>query len=646
MRSRLAVAALIAAACHSQQTPERPTQSTSTLALSQDDTYLYAVDADNETLSVLDTRSDAKIAEVKVGAGAHLVTVGPDDTVYVANRYGRSVSVVRRGEWSEAARWTAGEEPVGLTVSADGKTLYVVNAVTPDSVQHGAVLALDTASGETLWTLPVGEEPRSIALVGDSHAAVTLLKAGDVQLLDLSHVAVERAKTDTFERMNKTALQHLAQSPQFAVDTQHPRALGAVVASPGADSVHAIGITARAGPQAAWGGCAGTLLAAPAMLTFDRDGNSQADDVFQCTGGQAGPRTIMIPPGQNQFFGTGETNPNLIQGPSAVAIERSGRWMYVAHQHSNNVAIISTVQESPGFNAGAANVQTVVAVGSGPNGIAVRRDGTKAYVLNAFDHTVSVLGDDGRHGVMKLHDVSVGGEVLSPAAVAGRKLFFSAVDSRMSSGVLGAACATCHIDNGQEDGHVWTFAEGKRQTMSLVGGRLKGTEPFHWDGRLADLDVLMKDTTTTRMGGHGTTAAMTFEVNAYLETLRAPVNPKKHEQLTAAQARGAVVYQRAECGTCHGGAKLTNNLYAHVGTDESNGQPAVFGQSTLPSFPNGGPNVPSLLGLARTAPYLHDGTAATLRERITQGKAADLHGKTSSLSEQDVDDLVEYLETL
>ena len=57
-------------------------------------------------------------------------------------------------------------------------------------------------------------------------------------------------------------------------------------------------------------------------------------------------------------------------------------------------------------------------------------------------------------------------------------------------------------------------------------------------------------------------------------------------------------------------------------------------------------NTPSLLGLARTAPYLHDGSASTLKERLVQGRQSNRHGSTSHLSDADIDDLVAYLQTL
>ena len=48
----------------------------------------------------------------------------------------------------------------------------------------------------------------------------------------------------------------------------------------------------------------------------------------------------------------------------------------------------------------------------------------------------------------------------------------------------------------------------------------------------------------------------------------------------------------------------------------------------------------------RTAPYMHDGSAATLKEVLTSANPNDRHGKTSHLSTAQLDDLVAYLKSL
>ena len=83
----------------------------------------------------------------------------------------------------------------------------------------------------------------------------------------------------------------------------------------------------------------------------------------------------------------------------------------------------------------------------------------------------------------------------------------------------------------------------------------------------------------------------------------------------------------AGCGSCHNGAKLTNNVTVDVGT-------------------GGAFQVPSLVGLAVRAPFIHNGCARTLKERFTACGGGDRHGKTSHLTSAQIDDLVAYLETL
>ena len=55
---------------------------------------------------------------------------------------------------------------------------------------------------------------------------------------------------------------------------------------------------------------------------------------------------------------------------------------------------------------------------------------------------------------------------------------------------------------------------------------------------------------------------------------------------------------------------------------------------------------PTLIEIWRTAPYLHDGSAATLREMLTMANAQNRHGQTTQLTGEQLDDLIEYLLSL
>ena len=85
------------------------------------------------------------------------------------------------------------------------------------------------------------------------------------------------------------------------------------------------------------------------------------------------------------------------------------------------------------------------------------------------------------------------------------------------------------------------------------------------------------------------------------------------------------------CDKCHNGPHSTNNKTLDVGT----GQPF---------------QVPTLIGVAARAPYLHDGCVATLADCFDPALAScnggANHGHADQLGASDVSDLIAYLETL
>jgi YVTN family beta-propeller protein len=657
-------------ACGDRQAEATWNNASGSVALSRDDAFLYVVDADNGVLSVVDTGRNEKVGEVKVGRGPERVVVGPDDTIYVSNRAERSVSVIRRGDWNEAARISVGVEPMGLAVAPGGDTLYVVNSTALDSSEHGTLMAVDTRNLTVRWELPVGEEPRGIALVDNGkRALVSLFRHSDLVTVDLSDSGrprVQRERTDLYARANVSDSSSSGGSgssdappmPGVALNLRfRPRGMSDVVLTPNGERALAPVLWAREDPiggpmtgtpaggdGSLYGGgspCSTAGVVAPGIVTFDTDdGRPVVDDLDQC----------RPPPEQSPDFPPSTiVSPeptHAIQGPVAAVVDPSGLWVFVVNRETDNVAIIPMDRRSgPDIvNFTGSSVRQLVRVGSGPSGIAMTRDGRKAFVHNAFDHTVTTLVSDGSSGVANVHAegaaLALVGDVLEPQAVAGRKLFYSALDSRMTSASVSASCASCHLD-GREDGHVWGFPDGPRQTPSLAGRKVTKTGPFHWSGEFPTLRDFLDATVRRRMGGTALDSVMVSQLSSFIDVIPVPDNPHKREVLTDAQARGALVFKKANCDTCHEGETLTNNKQADVGTFITSGPIQDDAQVRKVGL-----NTPSLLGLARTAPYLHDGSALTLKERLTQGRDTNRHGSTAQLSDAEVDDLVEYLRTL
>jgi cytochrome c peroxidase len=100
--------------------------------------------------------------------------------------------------------------------------------------------------------------------------------------------------------------------------------------------------------------------------------------------------------------------------------------------------------------------------------------------------------------------------------------------------------------------------------------------------------------------------------------------------------RGEKIFQRKSvgCVQCHPAPLFTNLKLKDVGTatPEDRGKTAY--------------DVPTLVEIWRTPPYLHDGRAATLREVLVDHNRDDDHGTTSGLKPVEIDDLVQYLLSL
>ncbi len=601
--------------------------SSGSLALSSDDSLLYAADTDNGKLSVIDTKSDAVIANVSVGVRPFRVVVGPDDTVYVANRGSRSISVIHKGEWTEAAKIPTGVDPSGLALGSDGKTLYIVNATSSTSTDFGTLMAVDTTTLQTKWEINVGAEPRAIAMLPGNQAVITLFRGGsqgaDLVTVDLNAAKVVSPGIGLYNQVNFTrvAAGTTVSATGTTYSTFDARGITDVVASPDGKRVYAPTVWARedaigrapgAGGYYAQGGpCNLGSVATAGLVTATVGGSNglqpDVDDLTDCEDRNTTSDIADFPP---TAIGTASTKDGVssgtaVQGPSAVALDSTGEWLYMVNKETSNVALMPAYRrtanngENIDYDTTGSSIRSLVSVNpnaalnSGPDGIALARDGLRMYVYNQFDHeVVHVESSDPKSPtsvlVVKAHIPTGLTDTLPQELVTGRRFFFDAMSTEMSSDLTHVSCATCHLE-GRDDAHTWTFPDGKRQTPALVGRQLAATKPYHWSGAFGDFHAFMKETVTLRMGGAGTTDSVDDNILGFLDNEPAPENANVQATPTAAQQRGAQVFVQAQCSTCHLGAVLTDNLNHDVGTatdtDNSLMSPGAF-------------NVPSLLGIA------------------------------------------------
>jgi hypothetical protein len=212
------------------------------------------------------------------------------------------------------------------------------------------------------------------------------------------------------------------------------------------------------------------------------------------------------------------------------------------------------------------------------------------------------------------------------------------------------------------DGRIWDFTdrgEGLRNTKPLLGFGAAGQGRIHWSANFDEIQDFERDIRES-LGGTGFMSnddwlahqpdtfgepsagfspeldALATYVMSLTETPRSPYR-NADGSFSAEARRGRQVFEKAGCPMCHAAPTFTNsdtgNLYDVGTTLPSSGQ-RLGGDLT-------GFDTPTLKGLWQSAPYLHDGRAATLADVFTI--AGDKMGTVSTLSEREQSEMVRYL---
>jgi len=124
-------------------------------------------------------------------------------------------------------------------------------------------------------------------------------------------------------------------------------------------------------------------------------------------------------------------------------------------------------------------------------------------------------------------------------------------------------------------------------------------------------------------------------IDEYLKSLQPVPSPRLVKgKLSKSAEKGKRVFKQAGCAACH-----PEGLFTDL-------QPYEVGSRGRFDKENEKYDTPTLIELWRTAPYMHDGSAVTVRDVLTTHNQNDQHGKTSHLSKEQIDDLAEYLLSL
>jgi mono/diheme cytochrome c family protein len=628
---------------------------TSTLGISSDGATLYVALADRDEVRAVDAASGETKATVAIPGHPHRLTVLADGRVAVVARYTGTVSVVDVEAGRVDATVDVGSDPFGVVQSGDD--LYVAVAGEGDLAR----VSLKTGRVVARVALP-DAEPRGLAVTG-GRIVVSHFKSGRLSVVE---PGADGVRASIGMKLPSRSFFTPNQFDQVTVDPDDP----AVVVAPHVEcnndpAQFGAGNAAFVGaPAAAYynDGPTGFPAVVPGVSRADIDVgiviSDDTQDVSQSGGfapEPAGPTSPVINPLNRTLL-----QDEFVNGPVAVALADRGALELVVARGSGNVVVRRTR-----IIQGEDSIIGVVDVGVGADSIVLSPDGGTAYVFNAFDQSVTSFAvPDVREAATRFNGApanenqsgltsskryqplaryasvrhEVAPQALSADVVRGRELFH-AVDQRLTqNGAI--SCASCH-PGGAEDGTTWSFAEGPRQSPALWGG-LTGSEPFHWDNSVRDIADISRATIIGRMGGSGLGKDDMVAIGAFLDTIPAPAPPTTVMQAGESIARGAAVFAGLGCQQCHGGVDLTDNQQHDVGTGAG-----FVERETMSVFAS-----PSLKGLAHSAPYMHDGSARTMRDLVKDfvltnrmvGAGTELDGRR--LTPQQQDDLIAYLLSL
>jgi YVTN family beta-propeller protein len=192
------------------------------------------------------------------------------------------------------------------------------------------------------------------------------------------------------------------------------------------------------------------------------------------------------------------------------------------------------------------------------------------------------------------------------------------------------SCASCHPD-ARADGLNWDQQNdglgNPKNTKSLLYSHV--TPPSMITGiRATAEEAVRKGILHTLQTVQPESVAE--DIDAYLRSLAPVANPSRDKN---SFEKGRRLFSQAGCNICHNGEYLTDRTKYDVGTGDGNDAGRQF-------------DTPTLREIWRTAPYLYDGRAKSLRDVLTQFNNDDRHGRTSGMTDEEIDALVLYLNTL
>jgi YVTN family beta-propeller protein len=599
---------------------------------------LFVTNAWEDTLSVIDTKTLEVIATWPVGAEPSSVVENlSEKRLFVANRIGSDIAVLDAQTGVEEKRLLAGRGASYLALSPEGSRIYVTHIYPKIVPRHtelenrmepeSEITVIDAERAVVVDRVPLH------AIAGVFHVALSadgrLGVAAEYHpknLIPLAHVEHGGAITYSLEVFGADVGKTPVEVPLDELERYASQPFGVAIA-PDKSRIYVT--------------CGGSeiviVVDVPRLLRYIHTHNGPfAQDLSV----SANYVVTRIPVGLN---------------PRGLALSREGRRLFVANRLDDTVSVIDTrtnrvastimlagpiTSPSPHLKENHFNIVSSAVQGK----ITCSNCHIDGRTQSQYAPTPEDLNNlIGKHKNLKVFDLaSSGSKTISPLR-RGEQTFYTARYS--FQGQMG--CSSCHIDS-TFDGIQWNLEPdgfGRNTVDNKLLEDITDTEPYKWTGTNPNIPTECGPRTEKYFWRSENYDNLTLaDLAVYVRSLAPRPNRwrQTNGELTPAQERGKAIFERTvdkfkkpisesnRCSYCHSGPKGTNQKIFDVGTRKPNDNTGML-------------KTPMLTNIALTAPFLHDGSAHSLEEIWTIYNPDDKHGRTNDLTKDELNDLIEYL---
>ncbi len=571
---------------------------------------LYIAEFTGKQIAVFDVAANRVTSVIALPDNPSGIAISPDQSslYVVCGSSAGKVCVIDVKTKSVADSIPVGHTPSAVVVSPDGKTLYVCNRF------DNNVSVIDTASKKEVAKIAVEREPSAAAVTPDGKLlfVANLLSAG----------AADGGYTAAVISVIDTSAKKVANNIQLPNGSTGLR--GICVSPDGryAYATHILGRYQMPTTQLERGWMNTNALSIIDVSKRELLNTVLLDDIDL---GAANPWGVGCT-GDGKYICVTHSGTHEVSVIDRAALHEKLAKAAKGETSSESLGALSYPTDVPNDLAFLVGLRRRIRLESkGPRGLAII--GTKVFAGEYFSDSLGVVEINPQKRP-DVKSVALGSKKDVTVVRKGEMLFH---DASMCFQQW-QSCSSCHPGQARSDALNWDLLNdgmgNPKNSKSLLLSHK--TPPVMVTG------IRDKAETAVRSGIKFIQFVVRPEADAvaideYLKSLEPVQSPYlAGGKLSEAAARGKEIFEKAGCSSCHPAPLYTDMKKYDVGTGKGREEGLEF-------------DTPTLVEVWRSWPYLYDGRAVTIKEVLTKCNPADKHGTTSTLSEEQINDLAEFV---